>query len=163
MKYRILLILSLFLATAWAIGCSSGDEKPASPIETFKTYTKAAKQKDITTMKLLLSDATMKMNEMEAQARGVPVDDVIMNETLFSENQRTVRWRNEKINGNIATLEVENSMGTWETVPFVLENGEWKIDKKGFAQRMMEESDKSGQEIDNIFNQDRQQPPPPQP
>lgn len=110
-------------------------------------------------MKLLLSDATMKMNELEAQARGIPVDDVIRNETLFSEHQRTVKWRNETINGDLATLEVENVSGIWETVPFVLENGAWKIDKKGFAQRLMQEADKSSQELDSLIDQSRQPPP----
>lgn len=109
-------------------------------------------------MKLLLSEATMKMNELEAQARGVSVDEVVRNETLFSETQKTVRWKNEKINGDLATLEVENAMGMWETVPFVLENGAWKIDKKGFAQRLMEEANKSSQELDNLIDQSRQQP-----
>ncbi|HMQ04909.1 MAG TPA: DUF4878 domain-containing protein [Pyrinomonadaceae bacterium] len=146
------------LLTTILISCSGAQREPASPIETFKTYTKAIKQKDVETMKLLLSEATMKMNELEAQARGVSVDEVVRNETLFSETQKTVRWKNEKINGDLATLEVENAMGMWETVPFVLENGAWKIDKKGFAQRLMEEANKSSQELDNLIDQSRQQP-----
>ena len=162
MKFRILLFIFAFILTAGALACSSGDEKPDTPIETFKTYTKAIKQKDITTMKLLLSDATMKMNETEAQARGIPVDEVVKNETLFNENQKTVKWRNEKITGETATLEVENAFGSWETVPFVKEGGVWKIDKKGFAQRLMEEADKSNQELDNLINQGRPQLPPAQ-
>lgn len=144
----------------WTLACTSGEAKPATPIETFKTYTKAIKQKDTTTMKLLLSDATMKMNEMEAQARGVPVDEVVKNETLFREGQKTVKWRNEKIEGDMATLEVENSYGTWETVPFVKEDGVWKIDKKGFAQRMMEEHEKNNQQLDNLINDGRPTPLP---
>jgi hypothetical protein len=163
MKYRILFISLVIILVSWSVGCSSEDDKPDSPKETFMTYTKAVKRKDITAMKLLLSNATMKMNELEAQARGVPVDEVVKNETLFNEHQTTVKLRNEKINGDTATLEVENSTGMWETVPFVREEGVWKIDKKGFAQRMMEESDKSGQEIDNMFNDSRQMPPTPQP
>ncbi len=149
---------ALLLLTSFLISCSGGEREPASPIETFKTYTKAIKQKDVETMKLLLSEATMKMNELEAQARGVSVDEVVRNETLFSEHQRTVKWRNEKINGDLATLEVENAMGQWETVPFILERGAWKIDKKGYAQRLMEEATKSSQELDSIIDQSRQQP-----
>jgi len=160
MKYRNLLFVTAFILASGSLACSSGDEKPDSPIATFKTYTKAIKQKDTTTMKLLLSEATMKMNELEAQARGVPVDEVVKNETLFNENQKTVRWRNEKIEGDTATLEVENSSGMWETVPFIKEGGVWKIDKKGFAQRLMDEADKSNQELDNLIHQGRPQLPP---
>ena len=162
MKYRISLFILSFIMAAGSLACSSGEDKPDTPIETFKTYTKAIKQKDITTMKLLLSDATMKMNETEAAARGVPVDEVVKNETLFNENQKTVKWRNEKITGETATLEVENASGSWETVPFVREDGVWKIDKKGFAQRLMDEADKSNQQLDEMINQGRQYPPPAQ-
>lgn len=154
MKNWIINILIGVAVSTGLIACSSGESQSRTPIETFKTYTKAIKQKDVTTMKLLLSNATMKMNEMEAQARGISVDDVVKNETLFAENQKTVKWRNEKIDGELATLEIENTLGQWETVPFVREDGVWKIDKKGFAQRLMEEADKSGQELDRIFNKE---------
>ena len=147
MKFRIPLFIFAFILASGLLACSSGDEKPDTPIETFKTYTKAIKQKDITTMKLLLSDATMKMNETEAQARGIPVDDVVKNETLFNENQKTVKWRNEKITGETATLEVENAFGSWETVPFVKEGGVWKIDKKGYADRMLQDIEQNNQQI----------------
>lgn len=151
-----LALLSVLLTVFTACG---GESKPKTPIETFKTYTKAIKQKDITTMKLLLSSETMKMHELEAQARGVPVDEIVKNETLFSENQKTVKLRNEKIEGDKATLEVENTFGTWETVPFIKEDGVWKIDKKGFAQRLMDEADQQNRALDDLINQGRQQPP----
>ncbi|MGD9561902.1 MAG: hypothetical protein AB7F88_06755 [Pyrinomonadaceae bacterium] len=154
-KILILVVLSSMLA------CSSVESGPASPTQTFKTYTKAIKNKDIATMKLLLSAETMKMNELEAQASGRSVDEVVMNETLFSENQKTVKFRNEKIDGDKATLEVENTFGTWETVPFIKEDGVWKIDKKGYAQRLMDEVNQGGQQLDDIVNQSRQQTPQP--
>lgn len=141
-----------------AIGCTSASDNPATPIETFKTYSKAIKNNDITTMKLLLSSNTIKMHELEAQAQGLTVDDIVKRETLIGQNQKTVKLRNEKIDGDKATLEVENSIGQWETIPFVLEEGVWKIDKKGFAQRMMEEAERKMRELDNMSNQNMQQP-----
>mgnify|MGYP001385532925 CR=1 FL=1 len=146
----------LILALFGMLACSSGETTPESPIETFKTYTKAIKNKDITTMKLLLSKDSMRMNEMEAKSRGIPVDDVVKNETLFSENQRTVKMRSEKIDGDKATLEVENSFGAWETVPFIKEDGVWKLDKKGYQQRLIDEVNQGGQQLDDIINQSRQ-------
>src|SRR5512140_487417 len=105
----------LFIAIFTVFAACSGPAKVASPVETFKTYTKAIKQKDTTTMKLLLSDATIKMHEKEAKAQGVTVDDIVKRETLFSENQKTVEFRDEKIDGDKATLQVKNSFGSWET------------------------------------------------
>lgn len=153
---KAFILLTLFSAL---LSCSSAGSEPKTPIDTFKTYTKAIKAKDVATMRLLLSAETMKMNELEAQARGVSVDEIVKNDTLFSEDQKTVKLRNEKIEGDKATLEVQNTFGTWETVPFIKEDGVWKIDKKGYAQRLMDEVNQGSQELDNIINQSRQPQP----
>ena len=63
---RIWSMLLLFTIGAAAIGC--GEREAATPRKTFETYIKALKQKDTTTMKVLLSDATMKMHEQEAKS-----------------------------------------------------------------------------------------------
>lgn len=150
----IILFVSLLLA-----GACGAEKAPATPTETFKTYTKAIKQKDTTTMKLLLSRETIKMHELEAHAQGTTIDEIVKRETLFTENQTQVKFRNEKIDGDKATLEVENSFGAWETVPFVKENNEWKIDKKGYAQMMMDENEKSNKELDDLINKGKPQQP----
>lgn len=130
-------IFLLFIAAAGITACSG--PQAATPLETFKTYTKAIKQKDVATMKLLLSDATIKMHEKEAKSLNIPLDEVIKRQTLFGEDQTSVEFRNEKIDGQKATLEVKNRMGNWETVPFVFEGGAWKIDTAGAAEQMMRE------------------------
>ncbi len=135
-------------------GCAAERER-ATPLETFKTYAKAVKAKDLTTMKLLVSAETMKMYEQEAKAMGVTVDDIASRETLFNESQTVVKTRNETINGDMATVEVENAFGRWETIPFVREDGDWKIDKKGYADRMMQDIDMHQKQLDDMINQDR--------
>jgi len=151
---RFCLAVILFVS-ALLLGCG-GSGEPASPVETFKTYIKAYKNKDITAMKLLLSSETIKMHEQEAKAQGVTVDDIVKRETLLSEGQTTVEYRNEKIEGDRATLEVKNSYGAWEKIPFVKEKGEWKIDKKGFADQMMQEFEQRDRELNDAINQGRQ-------
>src|SRR5688500_1933429 len=130
------LILLVLITLASNFGCAD-EARPATPLETFKTYTKAIKKKDITAMKLLLSRETLRLHEQEARSQGITVDDVVKRETLFSENQTTVEFRNEKIEGDKATLEVKDSMGFWQRVFFVFEDGEWKIDKKSSADQLM--------------------------
>lgn len=147
---RIWSRILLFLLFAFALSC--GASKPATPLETFKTYTKAIKQKDTTTMKLLLSKATIKMHEQEAKSQRVTVDEIVKRETLVNENQKTVEFRNEKIDGDKATLQVKTSYGSWETVPFVREDGVWKIDKQGYADQMIREMDESNRKLDEIIN-----------
>ena len=127
------------LLTALFLGACGGGSESASPLKTLQTYQKAMKAKDTTTMKLLLTSESLKMLEQEAKSQGATVDDVVKRETLFSESQKTVEFRNEKIDGEIATIEVKNTFGQWDTVPFRREDGQWKIDKKGYADRLMQD------------------------
>jgi hypothetical protein len=39
----------------------------------------------------------------------------------------TLETRDEKINGEQATVEYKNVQGTWKTANFIKENGAWKI------------------------------------
>lgn len=141
-----IIVLATFLLLV-----SCGESKPSTPLDTFKAYTRAIKKKDITTMKILLSEASRKMREQEARARGVTLDDVMKTQTLFNENQTSVEFRNEKIEGDKATLEVKDAYGQWKTVPFVKEENIWKIDEQGFADQIIQDVDQKDKELEEIF------------
>ncbi len=134
---RIWSTILIFSIAILALAC--GSSAPATPLETFKTYVKAIKAKDTATMKVLLSKATLAMHEKEAKSQNVSIDEIVKRETLFSETQKSVEFKDEKIEGDKATLKVKNSYGSWETVPFVREDGSWKIDKAGYAEQMLKE------------------------
>lgn len=146
----------LLLGVLLSITACGGKEVPQTPLQTFKTYTKAVKAKDTTTMKLLLTNESMKMHEQEAKAQGVTVDDIVKRENLFSADQTTVEFRNEKVEGDKATIEVKNPYGTWITIPFLREDGVWKIDTKGFSDAIIQEQENSDQKLDEIINQGKQ-------
>lgn len=148
-KFAILIFFGFLAACA-------GGAKPSTPLETLKAYTQAIKRKDTTEMKLLLSNASIKMAEQEARAQNRPLDDIVENETLFSRMQTSLKFRNERIEGERATIEVENSFGGFDTVPFVKEEGAWKIDKQGVADRMMQQIERDDKKLDDIINQGRQ-------
>ncbi|HUR99611.1 MAG TPA: hypothetical protein VMZ26_16215 [Pyrinomonadaceae bacterium] len=149
---------SFVILIAALIPACSGESKPDTPIESFKVYVNAVKQKNTTTMKNRLSAESIKMHEQEAKAQGVTLDDVVKRETLFTEGQKTVEFRNQKIEGEKATIEVKNSFGSWETVPFVREDDEWKIDKKGYAERLIQETELPNQQMEDLINQGKQPP-----
>jgi hypothetical protein len=149
-----LLFYLVAITLALSFACSL-DKKPATPVETFQTYVKANKKKDLTTMKLLLSSDTIKMHEQEAKAEGVTLDDIVKRETMLDEGQTTVEYRNEKIEGDKATLEYKNH-GSWETLPFVREQGEWKIDKKSFADQLIRDVEQNSQQFDEMNDRGRQ-------
>lgn len=152
---RFFLKFIFLVLTASLLACAN-EEKPDTPLETLKAYTTAIKQKDTTAMKLLLSDASIKMAEAEAKSRNVTLDEIIKRETLFDQTQRTVEFRNEKIDGDKATIEMKDSYNAWNTVPFLRENGIWKIDKQTAADVMMQDFDQRDRELDKIINQGRQ-------
>lgn len=137
-------LIVLFLGVLLASACGSG--KVATPVETFKTYVKAHRQKDTKTMKLLLSSATLKMHEQQAKAQGVTVDEIIKREALIGETQTGVDYRDEKVEGDKATLQFKNAANIWETMPFVREDGVWKIDKQGYVDQMLQDIEREQNE-----------------
>jgi len=152
---------SLILAAAILSAACGAAAEPKSPVETMKTYTKAVKAKDTTTMKLLLSADTIKMLDQEAKSQNVVLDEIVKRETLFPESQKVFEFRNEKIEGEKATIEVKNSFGQWETWPFVFEDSQWKIDKKGYADRlMMDIQQQNDSAIDDVIRQNQISPDP---
>jgi len=135
---RILLTILVLCVLSAGLGCS-GDSEPSTPRKTFEAYIRALKQKNTAAMKRLLTAETLKMHEQEAKSMGTTVDEIVKREMLVSEGQKVVEYRNEKIDGNKATLEVKTGRDSWDTVYFLLEDGVWKIDKKGWADQLMKE------------------------
>jgi hypothetical protein len=151
--YSRLFILGIALLL---VSCSSAP-KPSSPLETLKAYGNAYKKKDFTTMKLLLSDESIKMAEQEAKAQGVTLDEIVRRETLFNNEQKTAEFRNARTEDDRATIEMKDSMGMWNTVHFIREEGIWKIDKKGLADQLIRENEEENRRMDENINAGRQQ------
>jgi hypothetical protein len=149
---KIFVFILIVLA---GFACSTAPKRTLTPLETLKEYGDAFQKKDITTMKLLLSSESLKMHEQEAKAQNTTVDEIVKRETLFSENQKTAEFRNQKIEDDTATIEMKDSAGIWNTVQFVKEDGIWKIDRKGFANKIEQEVEQKNNELDNIINQGR--------
>jgi Domain of unknown function (DUF4878) len=146
----------LFILLAAGLACSGVKPKYLTPLETLNAYGNAFKKKDTTAMKLLLSQESLKMHEQEAKAQNVMVDEIVKRETLFKEGQTTAEYRNEKTEDDKASLEVKDSIGIWNTIQFVKEDGVWKIDRRSFANKIEQEVQQSNDELDKIINQGRQ-------
>ncbi len=141
---RFYQIFLSFLLAFGLLACST-DQKSQTPFETLQTYTLAIKKKDVAKMKALLSAGSIKMAQDEAKAQNISLDEVILRENLFSPDQKQLKFKNEKIDGENATIEVENSIGGFDKIPFIKEDGIWKIAKDKFAdefQKQVEEEQK---------------------
>lgn len=149
-------LLLIFISTM-LLGCST-TPRFQRPLDTLRAYTDAVRKKDTAEMKKYLSAATLQMHQEEAQRQGISVDDILLRETLIAPGQRSVRFRHEKIDGPRATIEVQNSFGVFETYPFVLEEGIWKLDKKGFAEGLRQIGEENDATIDDFIEQQRVEP-----
>ena len=123
-------------ATVLAIAVTSlacGRFFGSSPTATLKAYFEALQKKDAEGLKKTLSKGTLEMFEQFAKAQSPPksLDEALQTglaSTTNTEANKMPETRNEKIEGETATLEVKNDKtGTWETVPFVKEDGTWKL------------------------------------
>ncbi len=107
----------------------NGDDAASlkSPTETMKAYIDALKKKDAAVIKASLSKASLERYEKSAKAQGKTLEEMIATDEDVSD-KKMPEMRNEKIDGDTATVEVKmDDTEKWETVPFVKEGGIWKI------------------------------------
>jgi hypothetical protein len=99
----------------------------ATPTEAYKTGYGARQTKDLATLKRVLSkDALQFLTEVGKEEQKT-LDDQLR--TLAERPQApTAETRNEKINGDRASLEYLNEKGKWVSMEFVKEGNDWKID-----------------------------------
>lgn len=150
-------VLILILAACVISAC--GDSDPATPKDTLTAYAIAVKKKDTAMMKRLLSAASLKIHEQEAKAQNVLLDEIILRDTFFPvpEDKRFLIGKNEKIEGDKATVEVENNFGGYDIIYLVKEDGIWKIDKKGTSDQIIDQSEEDQKKLDDLINQGRDQ------
>ena len=101
-----------------------------TPSATFKTYFEAQKKKDVAGMKQTLSKTSLAMMERSAKQTQLTLDKMIEKqlENPSSTIDKMPETRNEKIDGDNATLELHNEdANRWDTMYFVKEDGAWKI------------------------------------
>jgi hypothetical protein len=112
--------LLLSIALMWSCGGQS-----STPTRAFKSFFQAAKQKDAAAMKKTISKRMLAELEDEAKKENRPFDEYLFSVDL-SDTMPEVR--NEKIEGDTATLDIKGRGDNWRATKFVREDGEWKLD-----------------------------------
>ena len=118
----VAIITLLAIAAAFA-ACG----KKSTPTDAFKAFYDAAKKKDAAAMKKTISKNLLSKLEEMAKQRNKPLDEFLVDVKLPDTMPEV---RNEKIEGDHATLEVQNRADSWRTLDFVKEDGEWKLDSQ---------------------------------
>jgi hypothetical protein len=137
--YKIILIALGALAF---IACQT-TAPTTSPTEVFKAQNEARKKKDAATMKANLSKTSLEMMDKAAKTQNKTTDELLVMELPGVTPPDSFEFRNEKIDGDTATVEVKTAgIEDWSRVPFVKEDGRWKLalDKLLEEARKMQES-----------------------
>lgn len=107
---------------------SATNPAAGSPAEVYKAQNEAHKRKDAATMKSNLSRASLELIEKDARAKQITLDDWLTMEEEGGDEINSIQTRNEKIDGDTATVEINADGGEeWDVMPFVKEDGRWKI------------------------------------
>jgi hypothetical protein len=131
-------VSTLAVFTLLSSACSKSAD--LSPTATAKAYYDAQKAKDVQGMKNTLSKNSLALMEEMGKMGNKTLD-----ESLKESDQSqpaTFEARGEKITGDAATIEVKDKEGKWQTMPFVKEDGRWKMAVDQAFEKAMQQLDK---------------------
>lgn len=113
-------------------GKSASDASTATSDTPTAAYTRlynAVKSRNVDAIKNEMTKQTQSFAESVAARQKKPVDEVFENgftATTFSATLPEIR--DERVSGNMGAVEVFNSSASkWEDLPFMLEDGRWKL------------------------------------
>lgn len=142
-----LLVFTVAFFIFYSAACES--QPGSTPTATMKSQVAAMKKNDLPAIRANLSAGTLKLFEQTAQFQNITLDEELSNRSRqanAANKDSEIEMRNEQITGDRATLEIKNPVtGTWDKIPFVKEEGRWKI----ALDKFMEDFSKDSQEPTN--------------
>ena len=131
MKTRQTTALLIAAILTIALAACGGGKKASTPTEAFKSFYEATKNKDVATLKKIMTKETLAEMEKEAQGKGKSLDDYLAEESQKGLPPALPQLGEEKINGDTATLQFKSDKATnWSTASFIKEDGDWKVSFK---------------------------------
>jgi hypothetical protein len=127
MKHQRIITLTLVFALAAVMAACGGSN--SSPTAAYKTAYDSMKNKDVAGLKKVMPKKTLEQMETVAKAQNKSLDDMMKQMLSTSEAKlpKSAESKDEKIDGDKATLQVKNEKDEWETVNFVKEEDGWKL------------------------------------
>jgi hypothetical protein len=126
--FRLLILIVALSLLAICFACT-GATGSHSPTEAYKQLYAAVKSKDIEAVKKHLTKKTIEFGAMAAARNNTQPEKIYENgftSTTFSSELPTIR--DERIKENMGAIEVWNSeKNIWEDLPFINEDGAWKL------------------------------------
>lgn len=111
----------------------------ATPTDAYKAAYAARKNKDVAGLKKLMSKDIMEFfTEIGGAGEKKQTVDELLTELCEKPQAPTAEARNEKIDGDHATIEYLDEKGDWSTMDFVKEGGGWKLTIPKFDKKDLE-------------------------
>jgi PBP1b-binding outer membrane lipoprotein LpoB len=107
---KIYQTITVMLCAFFVFGCSQMQPQPQtkSPTEVLKTLNEASKSKDVAAIKNSVSKGTLNLIDESAKAQNTTVDELLKKEN-GAPFKDLPEMRNEKIEGDTATIELKNT------------------------------------------------------
>jgi hypothetical protein len=100
-----------------------------TPTGAYKRLYAAVKAKDTETIKALMTKKSLEFAKMLSAQQNKPIEQVLENgytATTFAPSLPQIR--DERVNGDMGAVEVHNDReNKWEDLPFIREDGQWKL------------------------------------
>ena len=123
-------LFAMLLLLLSVLACNKLGTGSSSPTSAFKAFYEAQKNKDAAALKKTLSKGSLDLLEKGAKEKKKTLDETLkegFDDPAFKAPTMP-ETRNEKIDGNSATLEIQDADSKkWETMYFAKEDGEWKL------------------------------------
>jgi hypothetical protein len=125
---NLLPILFVIIGFTVLSACQSSASKTGALTEAYKNLYDAVKSKNTENIKANMSKETVGFALKVAEMQKKTPEEMFKNGLIQSTRaEKLPPTRNERIKDNMGALEVQDTNGTWEDVPFVLEDGRWKL------------------------------------
>jgi hypothetical protein len=130
--YKIIIGIVFLTAASILISCNRGSTAVGSedsPTGAYKRLYTAVKSKDTQAIEAVMTKKTIDFAKANAARTNQTLDKMLSNgftATTFSPSMPQIR--DERINGDMGAVEVFNSKDNiWEDLPFIREDGAWKL------------------------------------
>ncbi len=126
MNFKLFALFLIFFA-AFAAACQNNSSSD-TPNQAFKRLHAAVQKKDSAAIKKEMSRTSLQFAESMAGMQKITVEEFLKNGlTKAAMGAEPPATRDERIKGDFAALEVQNPEGVWEDLPFIKEDGLWKL------------------------------------
>jgi len=113
-------------------------DKELSPTEALREFDAATNAKSVERIKRVITKSSIEFFESEAKKQGFTFKQLVERPSEMP-TVETPEMRNEKIDGNRATVEAKNRfLGSYDTYPLVKEDGVWKVEYDKYLKQQLE-------------------------